>query len=681
MKTNDQHRRTSLEPGSRSSKRSPELRIVTPGFEEQIGWRNVINHRRSHPTDTHGMLSNSCAHGLFPVVEGEGVIASFPQKLTFDFKANFSPISEGIDVTDCNGCDIFPVLKFPFGIIKRSKHHFVATPSHSISLLLVSSIGLSWIIQTSVWRNTFDWQTATYGKVEYCENEDDSFTNFETKYPTIVFDDTSDATLSCEPMVSPLNNNEIDFKISFDESDDEDYMVIFNKKSFSYKIIYVYNLKTDSENENDKVNMPSSPSPEPTIGYIDDFDFIKDFENEFPTIVYNDDLKSKLDPLIEPCVSSRDIDKFDSKNETSLAEYDEEEQNVLYFNDSFPLDVHLYAVSIYCPIRRIGQFPIRRIELDTEPLPSRGQRHPWLRYQVEGYGEDIVHSYEQRLETIWGRLVNRVHVLDFSGLTEGMRQTLGDWLRMVYTGDKGHELFTSHAWRRMSDMEMGLDVANTLCFQLGGARRRMTWRQFILALELHTEEEMTEAGLEPISRVVREHAEGRKSGARLSGGYFIGCLVAYFGLVSDQGLRGLLVGTRELPLIDLNELRRLNICLKIGDTWAWVAPRLERQPDAVAGAPGVVEDALVIDEGAQADPAPVQVPQPPPPVPRSIQQRISRLKEEVMKLRWSILMDASGRTYQAFDNTLVGNSHLPYQRRTRRRTDDASTLAPQQPDP
>ncbi|GJU38574.1 hypothetical protein Tco_1191531 [Tanacetum coccineum] len=39
-------------------------------------------------------------------------------------------------------------------------------------------------------------------EIEYCENEDHSFTNLETEYPAIVFDDTSDtsdATLSCEP--------------------------------------------------------------------------------------------------------------------------------------------------------------------------------------------------------------------------------------------------------------------------------------------------------------------------------------------------------------------------------------------------------------------------------------------------------------------------------------------------
>ncbi|GJT98641.1 hypothetical protein Tco_1094159 [Tanacetum coccineum] len=216
---------------------------------------------------------------------------------------------------------------------------------------------------------TFDWQTARYENVEYYENKDDSLTDFETGYSAIVLDD---ATLSCEPTVSPLDNNETDFKISFDESDNEDYMVVFDKNSFSCKIIYVNNLKTDSEDENDKVNLPSSPSPEPTFGYIDDLDFFKDFENEFPAIVYNE-LKSKLEPL---------------------------------------------------------------------NLPS----------------------------------------------------TLGDRLSMVYTGNDREALFTSHAWRRlfevrgplirefileflttcrMSDIEMGLDAADTLCFQLGGARRRM----------------------------------------------------------------------------------------------------------------------------------------------------------------------------------------------------------------
>ncbi|GKD92094.1 hypothetical protein Tco_1371931, partial [Tanacetum coccineum] len=41
----------------------------------------------------------------------------------------------------------------------------------------------------------------------------------------IVFDDafTSEVTHSYKPTVSPLNDNKINFRISFDESNDEDY--------------------------------------------------------------------------------------------------------------------------------------------------------------------------------------------------------------------------------------------------------------------------------------------------------------------------------------------------------------------------------------------------------------------------------------------------------------------------
>ncbi|GKD35053.1 putative reverse transcriptase domain-containing protein [Tanacetum coccineum] len=153
----------------------------------------------------------------------------------------------------------------------------------------------------------------------------------ETKFPAIVFDDA----FTSEPTVSPLNDNKIDFRISFDESDDEDYTVIFDKNSFSYKII----SKMDSENDNDKVDMPLFPSPKPTVSYFNDLDFFKDFEDEFLAIVYNDALTSKSDFLIEPTVSSQHINEFDLKSKTSLSECDEKEQNVLYFNDLFPFNL------------------------------------------------------------------------------------------------------------------------------------------------------------------------------------------------------------------------------------------------------------------------------------------------------------------------------------------------------
>ncbi|GKB78581.1 hypothetical protein Tco_0945476 [Tanacetum coccineum] len=92
----------------------------------------------------------------------------------------------------------------------------------------------------------------------------------------IAFNDkvSSEKTLPCEPTVSSLND-EIDFRVSFDDSDDEDYT------------------------------------------------------NEFPAIVYNDALTSKSDFLTEPTVSPQHIDEFNLKDKTSLSECDEEEQNGL----------------------------------------------------------------------------------------------------------------------------------------------------------------------------------------------------------------------------------------------------------------------------------------------------------------------------------------------------------------
>ncbi|GJS04118.1 retrovirus-related pol polyprotein from transposon TNT 1-94 [Tanacetum coccineum] len=72
----------------------------------------------------------------------------------------------------------------------------------------------------------YNWETATYGKIWYDEDVHD-LRSVETEFPAIVFKYalTSEVALSCEPTVSPLNDKQIDFRISFDDSDDEDYTV------------------------------------------------------------------------------------------------------------------------------------------------------------------------------------------------------------------------------------------------------------------------------------------------------------------------------------------------------------------------------------------------------------------------------------------------------------------------
>ncbi|GJZ71284.1 hypothetical protein Tco_0635135 [Tanacetum coccineum] len=90
-----------------------------------------------------------------------------------------------------------------------------------------------------------------------------------------------------------------------------------------------------------------------------------------------------------------------------------------------------------------------------------------------------------------------------------------------------------------------------------------------------------------LARYPRKFAAERKSGAHISGGKFIARLAKHFGLLTAKILKG----------------------LTLDDTWAWVAMGPERQPDAVAGASAVAEDAPAIDEGDQDVPAPVQAPQ------------------------------------------------------------------------
>ncbi|GJT75653.1 hypothetical protein Tco_1042378 [Tanacetum coccineum] len=293
-------------------------------------------------------------------------------------------------------------------------------------------------------------------------------------------------------------------------------------------------------------------------------------------------------------------------------------------------------------IKESKNHPLEKV-IDMAPLPHRDLRHPWLRYQVKGYDEGIIHSYEQGFRDDIGMMGRQFLLVTHEGLFE-IREPL-----------------------------------------LGGAMRRMTWRQFILALGLHTEEEMVEAGFgaywqgservildkgdlrdywmeisfdkdflgpapsyvfiqDPVRRLCHKmiacnisgrgqapekvtgvdlfylrsmdrgtanvpyllaqylfrHAEGRKSGARLSEGYFIGRLAAHFGLPA-------------------------------------------------AGGPGAAEDAPIVDECAQADSSTNTSPQPHHPL---LTHRTMTTEEREARGGESANHEASGRTLSAYDSTL-----------------------------
>ncbi|GKA90086.1 hypothetical protein Tco_0811898 [Tanacetum coccineum] len=107
----------------------------------------------------------------------------------------------------------------------------------------------------------FNWETATYGKVRYFEDSD-YFKYFENEFSAIVYKDapTSELEVSFEPTVSAhhIKKVDFDFVISFEEYDDEDYTFSYDKNSFSYKLVSINDLKTDSNNDDDKIDIKQS---------------------------------------------------------------------------------------------------------------------------------------------------------------------------------------------------------------------------------------------------------------------------------------------------------------------------------------------------------------------------------------------------------------------------------------
>ncbi|GJT81035.1 hypothetical protein Tco_1055377 [Tanacetum coccineum] len=201
--------------------------------------------------------------------------------------------------------------------------------------------------------------------------------------------------------------------------------------------------------------------------------------------------------------------------------------------------------------------------------------------------------------------------------------------------------------------------------EAGGSRRRLSWRQFILALGLHTREEMESHGFaRPPKKVTMTdlfYLRGldvrsvnihyllarylRKSRAHISGGQFVARYLRRFadGRKSKAHISG------GQFIIDMAELVRLQIYVQLYDTWVWVANGPERQPDAIAGARAIAEDAPAVDEGDQAVLAPVQAPQqpplPPPAPTRTMPQRMARLEKDVHEIHGALTEQCEGRSY------------------------------------
>nr|GEU61639.1 hypothetical protein [Tanacetum cinerariifolium] len=102
----------------------------------------------------------------------------------------------------------------------------------------------------------FDWETAMYSKIY---DDIDLFKDFEADFAAIIYNEAlaSNPKVASKPTVSPHNDIKADFNftISFSKPDDKDYTFIYDKNSSSYKLIHVNDLKSDTGDDIDEINV------------------------------------------------------------------------------------------------------------------------------------------------------------------------------------------------------------------------------------------------------------------------------------------------------------------------------------------------------------------------------------------------------------------------------------------
>nr|GEW42347.1 hypothetical protein [Tanacetum cinerariifolium] len=345
------------------------------------------------------------------------------------------------------------------------------------------------------------------------------------------------------------------------------------------------------------------------IWYDEDVHDLRSVETEFPTIVFNDNLSSEQTLSYEPTLSSLNNNELDFR---------------ISFNESDDEDYTISIRRIHSQNKRfkIHNICTNLIDFAYMALPPRDQRYQYLRFEGLQYTDTNIVDFVERL----GRIYN---------IERRLFEIKGPLVYGLIL-----EFFSTF---RFGEAVFDLDIAGALQFQLGRVRRRMSQREFILGMGMHTAQEIESVGFSAywadsapkkvivtnlfylrgmhvgsvnipylLARYLRLFASRRKRESMISRDQFVSRLDEHFRLLTEERLQGLT---------------------------AWVAPRLERQQVATDGAPEAAEDALVVNEGASAVPILVQAHQPPPPAVRPTQtmaQRLKRVEEKVHEIQGAL---------------------------------------------
>ncbi|GKA96627.1 hypothetical protein Tco_0818722 [Tanacetum coccineum] len=364
--------------------------------------------------------------------------------------------------------------------------------------------------------------------------------------------------------------------------------------------------------------------------------------------------------------------EFDLKDETSLSEYDEVEQNIFNFNYLFPFSIICPDDSKSYKDNDNNEIDIIQSSRDMAPLP---------------------------------------HVLDFVGIPELMRDVFDVRMLMEHRDAGGVVVFTSWAWGSV--------------FETRGPLVRELILEFLSMLRFRESKS---------ERIIPGKGDLRDYWRIIStNGDFLGPPPSYT-LIRDSVLRlchrmmahsiagksqapekGLTVIAPALKVIDMDELPDAAADALIAAEDAPIVNEGDQRRSSsrccvlIAHYSGLrdgsysAEDAPVVNEGDHAVSAPVQAPQPPPPPPaaaRSMPKSMDRLEEDVCEIRGELteqrdVIDTMARDFSRFtvwaaigkaqplDSTRFTyvpyfETHIPYQRHVRRRTDNTITSAAQQ---
>ncbi|GJW33361.1 hypothetical protein Tco_0053393 [Tanacetum coccineum] len=203
------------------------------------------------------------------------------------------------------------------------------------------------------------------------------------------------------------------------------------------------------------------------VSYFDDVNYFKDFKAEFPAIVFNDTLISKPEVPPEPTVSTSHTKDVNFDFVISYDESDDEDYTFTY-------DKNLLSYKLV---------PVSNSKSDSNNYDDE--------IDVETPLEDVpINSSDEDININVNTDSN-----EFNNSAVANRDT-------------PNKSFTSHDMAPLPpraqrhpwliyEVEGYTDkIVHDFEDRLGGARHNMTWRQFILALGLHTVEEMAGDGFE-----------------------------------------------------------------------------------------------------------------------------------------------------------------------------------------